>query len=89
VGPRIPPNFKRHHQDAEKRINILFDHLNNEDLLSLDTVKEMVVLSEALGRGEYDTAHAYALDLLTSRSEECTTWMTGVKRLIEMSRATQ
>lgn len=89
VGPKIPANFKRHHQDAEKRINILFDHLNNEDLLSPEAVTDMVALSQALRQADFDTAHGYALDLLTTRSDECTQWMTGVKRLIEMSRATQ
>jgi protein transport protein SEC31 len=87
VKPAIPPNFTRHTADAEKRLNILFDHLNNEDLLNEDTVNDLKTLSQALMARDYDTAHQLHVDILTTRSEQCGQWMTGVKRLIEMSKA--
>lgn len=87
VKPAIPANFKRQVIDCERRLNILFDHLNNDDLLAPDTVSDMVELSTAIVNKDYDQANMLHLDILTGRSEQCGQWMVGVKRLIEMSRA--
>lgn len=89
VEPVIPATYHRQVADAKKRLNILFDHLNNEDLLSSETVADMSQLVNALAQRDYDTALQIHLDILTSRSGECGQWMVGVKRLIEMSRAVQ
>ncbi|ODH38272.1 protein transporter SEC31 [Paracoccidioides brasiliensis] len=88
VKSRAPSSFKAQVNDAERRLNILFDHLNNEDLLSPGTVESMVELARALQARDYDTAHSIHLDIFTNRNEECGNWMVGVKRLIGMSRAT-
>lgn len=42
----------------------------------------------AMAARDYTTAHNIHLDLVTHKTEECTNWMTGVKRLIDMSRVT-
>lgn len=89
VEPVIPATYHRQVADARKRLNILFDHLNNDDLLSPETVGDMLQLSSAISQKDYDTALQIHLDILTSRSAECGQWMVGVKRLIEMSRAIQ
>jgi hypothetical protein len=39
VKAKAPANYKQHVVDTEKRLNILFDHLNNEDLLKPDTIQ--------------------------------------------------
>lgn len=83
-----PPSHKRQVQDTEKRLNILFDHINNEELLSADTLADMLSLAQAVAARDYTTAHNIHLDLVTHKTEECTNWMTGVKRLIDMSRVT-
>ncbi|KAI5791674.1 hypothetical protein DFH27DRAFT_570045 [Peziza echinospora] len=83
-----PPSHERQVRDTEKRLNILFDHLNNEDLLSPDALNSMLTLAQAMAVRDYATAHTIHLDLVTNRTEECTNWMTGVKRLIDMSRVT-
>ncbi|KAL8788090.1 MAG: hypothetical protein Q9213_001848 [Squamulea squamosa] len=88
VKTRAPANFQKHVNDAEKRLNILFDHLNNEDLLKDDTVDSMTELSQALQARNYDLAQSIHLDLLTHKTDQCGQWMVGVKRLIAMSRAT-
>uniref|UniRef100_A0A060TIW1 Protein transport protein SEC31 n=1 Tax=Blastobotrys adeninivorans TaxID=409370 RepID=A0A060TIW1_BLAAD len=89
VKPAIPEMYKRQVKDAEKRLNILFDHLNNEDLLSDATIKDMAELAEAVQARNYDVAQQLHVEILTTRSEECGQWMVGVKRLIEMSRAVE
>ncbi|KKZ66783.1 hypothetical protein EMCG_07540 [[Emmonsia] crescens] len=88
VKARAPTSFKAQVNDAERRLNILFDHLNNEDLLKPSTVESMAELARALQARDYDTAQAIHLDIFTNRNDECGNWMVGVKRLIGMSRAT-
>ena len=61
--------------DTEKRLNILFDHLNNEDLLKPDTVQNILQLSGAILARDYATAQAIHLDVLTNKTEECGQWM--------------
>lgn len=86
VKPQVPATYKRQVDDIEKRLGILFDHLNNDDLLSPETVTDMIALSQALAEGNYDTAAQIRLAILTARTDECGQWMPGVKRLIDMSR---
>lgn len=89
VKARAPPSFARQVSDTEKRLGILFDHLNNEDLLSAETLDSMISLAKALAAKDYVTAHSIQVNLLTNKTSECTQWMTGVKRLIEMSRVAE
>lgn len=88
VKARAPQSFKPQVNDTEKRLNILFDHLNNEELLKEQTVQEMVQLAQALQARKYEEAQMIHVDIMTNRTEECGNWMVGVKRLIGMSRAT-
>ncbi|KAL8710327.1 MAG: hypothetical protein Q9220_005097 [cf. Caloplaca sp. 1 TL-2023] len=75
VKARAPANFQKQVNDTEKRLNILFDHLNNEDLLKEDTVASMVELSKALQARDYEHAQAIHLDLLTNKTDQCGQWM--------------
>ncbi|KAJ4356303.1 protein transport protein S31 [Didymosphaeria variabile] len=88
VKAKAPANFKAHVADTEKRLNILFDHLNNEDLLKPDTVQEMKELAEHIQARQYDQAIALFTDLMTNKTEEGSNWMVGVKRLIQFSKST-
>ena len=75
VKSRAPAAFKAHVNDMEKRLNILFDHLNNEDLLKPNTIEDMVELAQAIRSKNYDQAQAIHIDILTNRNSECGTWM--------------
>lgn len=75
VKARAPASFKAQVNDTERRLNILFDHLNNEDLLKPSTINSMVELSQAIQAKDYDTAHAIHLDILTNKTDECGNWM--------------
>ena len=75
VKARAPSSFKAHVNDTEKRLNILFDHLNNEDLLRPDTVDQMVELSQAIRTKNYDQAQAIHVDIMTNKTDECGNWM--------------
>ena len=88
VEARAPAQFKPQVADAKKRLDILFDHLNNEDLLKPDTVQQIAELAQALQAKNYQHASDIQLDVHQNKVEESGLWMVGVKRLIGMSRAT-
>ncbi|PGH23518.1 protein transporter SEC31 [Polytolypa hystricis UAMH7299] len=88
IKSRAPSSYKAQVNDTERRLNILFDHLNNEDLLKPNTVQNMADLAHAIQVKDYEVAQAIHLDILTNRTDECGNWMVGVKRLIGMSKAT-
>jgi protein transport protein SEC31 len=79
VKARAPASFKAQVNDTERRLNILFDHLNNEDLLKPNTVERMLELSQAIQARNYDVAHALHLDILTNQMEECGNWMVSCR----------
>ncbi|KAG5439705.1 hypothetical protein PCK2_000745 [Pneumocystis canis] len=84
VKQYAPPAFTRQVQDTERRLNILFDHLNNNTTLSSDLLDEMLVLVEAMLAKNYQLALNIHINLITTRMEECGHWMVGVKRLLEL-----
>ncbi|KAF1977851.1 WD40 repeat-like protein [Bimuria novae-zelandiae CBS 107.79] len=88
VKAKAPANFKAHVADTEKRLNILFDHLNNEDLLKPDTIQSMNELAGYIQARQYDQAIALFTDLMTNKTDEGSNWMVGVKRLIQFSKST-
>ncbi|KAF2400258.1 hypothetical protein EJ06DRAFT_493908 [Trichodelitschia bisporula] len=88
VKAKAPSQFRPHVLDTEKRLNILFDHLNNEDLLKADTIDELGGLAQALQQRQYDQAQAIFTSVMTMKTDEGSDWMVGVKRLIQLSRAT-
>ena len=81
VKAQAPASFKSHVVDAEKRLNILFDHLNNESLLKHKTVEDMVELSQALKSKDYDRAMGIHVDILTNRTDECGNWMVRISAI--------
>ncbi|KAI9712803.1 MAG: protein transport protein S31 [Bogoriella megaspora] len=89
VKARAPAAYKKEVMDTEKRLNILFDHLNNGDLLKPDTVGDMVELSRSIEARDFETAQQKFTGLMREKMEsEGGNWMVGVKRLIAMSKAT-
>ncbi|SLM35909.1 protein transport protein [Lasallia pustulata] len=87
VKSRAPANYKPQVLDTEKRLNILFDHLNNEDLQQ-DTIVSMTELAEALKTRNYELALGLQMDISKNHMDEQSKWMVGLKRLISMSRVT-
>ncbi|KOS20609.1 Protein transport protein SEC31 [Escovopsis weberi] len=88
VASKAPEAFTAQVKDTEKRLNILFDHLNNEELVSASTVAQLSQLAEAILSRDYEAAHRFQVEIQRDKTEECGNWMVGVKRLISMSKAT-
>jgi protein transport protein SEC31 len=71
--------YKPQVDDMEKRINILFDHLNNEDLLSEQTVQQMVSISQTVQNRDWDQALSLFNEMQTGKLEtEGTHWMVSL-----------
>ncbi|KAK5105673.1 hypothetical protein LTR62_002498 [Meristemomyces frigidus] len=84
-----PQAFKPQVEDMDKRINILFDHLNNEELLSEGTVRQMVGICEMVRAGDWEGAGREFGVMQTEKGErEGGVWMVGVKRLVNIGKAT-
>ncbi|KAH4225956.1 protein transporter SEC31 [Parastagonospora nodorum] len=88
VKAKAPAQYKAHITDTEKRLNILFDHLNNEDLLKPDTIQQMNELASNIQAKQFDEAIAIFQDLMTNKNDEGSNWLVGVKRLIQFSKST-
>ncbi|KAK7948888.1 uncharacterized protein PG986_009774 [Apiospora aurea] len=88
VASKAPASFAPQVKDTQKRINILFDHLNNEELVKPDTIQQLTQLATLLEGKNYPEAQQLQVSIQTDRTEECGNWMVGVKRLISMSKAT-
>jgi protein transport protein SEC31 len=78
IKARAPAQFRPQVIDTEKRLNILFDHLNNEDLLKPDTIEEMNELAAAIQGRQHDRAQALFTDIMTSKTEQGSTWMVSL-----------
>jgi protein transport protein SEC31 len=88
VKARAPASFKAQVNDTEKRLDILYDHLNNEDLIKPDTVQQLVELATAMQNKDFTRAAEIQMEVHRDKVEECGNWMVGVKRLVGMSKAT-
>ncbi|CAN3361844.1 protein transport protein Sec31p [Diutina catenulata] len=87
IKPKIPERFAKHGVDMNKRLNILYDHLNNEDLLSDGAIAQLKEICSALAAKDIATAASLNLALSTNFSDEMGQWNTGLKRLITMAEA--
>ncbi|KAG4437798.1 protein transport protein S31 [Cadophora sp. M221] len=88
VASKAPSSFAAQVKDTQKRLNILFDHLNNEELIKPDTIQRLSELAEALQAKNFDVAAKLQVDIQREKTEECGNWMVGVKRLVSMSKVT-
>ncbi|KAH7347805.1 WD domain-containing protein [Plectosphaerella cucumerina] len=88
VASKAPASFGPQVKDTQKRLNLLFDHLNNEELVKPDTIEQLTLLADAIQAKNYEAAQRMQVDIQRDKTEECGNWMVGVKRLISMSKAT-
>jgi len=88
VASKAPPSFSVQVKDTQKRLNILFDHLNNEELVKPDTIQSLNELADALQSKDFDAASKLQVLIQKEKTDECGNWMIGVKRLISMSKVT-
>lgn len=89
VKSRAPASFAAQVNDVEKRLNILFDHLNNGTLVKPDTIAMLADIAQALQARDFERATQVLTEMMKVKLEsEGANWMVGVKRLVAMSKAT-
>ncbi|KAI1878995.1 hypothetical protein JX265_003172 [Neoarthrinium moseri] len=88
VASKAPASFAPQVKDTQKRLGLLFDHLNNEELVKPDTIEQLTHLANALEGKNYPEAQRLQVEIQTSKTDECGNWMVGIKRLVQMSKAT-
>lgn len=76
VKSRAPASFERQVNDVEKRLNMLFDHLNNQDLLKPDTVQEILQISQCVRSRDMAQAEELLMQTMKLKLEtEGGNWM--------------
>ncbi|KAI1179553.1 WD40 repeat-like protein [Nemania sp. FL0916] len=88
VASKAPASFAQQVKDTQKRISLLFDHLNNEELVQPDTVEALTNLALALEGKNYPEAQRLQVEIQRDKTVECGNWMVGIKRLVNMSKVT-
>lgn len=88
VAAKAPATYAPQVKDTQKRLGLLFDHLNNEELVQPATIDQLTQLADAIQIKDYASAQRLQVEIQRDKTEECGNWMVGVKRLISMSKAT-
>ncbi|KAF2096511.1 hypothetical protein NA57DRAFT_43004 [Rhizodiscina lignyota] len=89
VKGRAPAAFKAQVMDTEKRLNILFDQLNEGDVLKPETMRDLSDIADKFRGRDWDTASQVLTALMQGGTEPSgTVWLVGVKRLLAMGKAT-
>lgn len=75
VAAKAPASFAPQVKDTQKRLGLLFDHLNNEELVQPDTVAQLTELAAALEAKNYPEAQRLQVEIQRDKTDECGNWM--------------
>lgn len=87
VASKAPASFGPQVKDTQKRLNLLFDHLNNQELVQPDTIEKLNQIAEALQARDYDGAQALQVEVQREKTTECGNWMVRLSPSLEFCRA--
>ncbi|KAI0389197.1 WD40 repeat-like protein [Xylariaceae sp. FL0594] len=88
VSSKAPASFAPQVKDTQRRLGQLFEHLNNGELVTPDTVEQLTKLALALEGKDYVEANRLQVEIQQNKKDECGNWMVGVRRLVQMSKVT-
>ena len=88
VTPLTPKEYSKQLKDCDKRLKILFYHLEKQDLLTQPTIDRLHDLVALMKEKKYKEAMTVHADIATNHAQEGGNWLTGVKRLIGIAEAT-
>lgn len=88
VTPLTPKEYSKQIKDCDKRLNILYNHLAKQDLLTQPTIDKLSKIVDQLKSKDYGGAMQVFVDTSTNNAAEAGNWLTGVKRLISLAEAT-
>ena len=75
IAAKAPATFAPQVKDTQKRLDLLFDHLNNEELVQPATIDQLTQLADAIQGRDYATAQRLQLEIQRDKTEECGNWM--------------
>jgi len=75
VASKAPATFAPQVKDTQKRLGLLFDHLNNGELVRPDTVEQLTAAAEAIAARNYELASKVQTEIFRDKVEECGQWM--------------
>lgn len=75
IAAKAPATFAPQVKDTQKRLDLLFDHLNNEELVQPATIDQLTQLADAIQGRDYATAQKLQLEIQRDKTEECGNWM--------------
>lgn len=82
VASKAPASFAQQVKDTQKRLGLLFDHLNNSELVKEDTIGQLSQLGEALESKNYDVAQRLQVEIQRDKTDECGNWMVSCPSLM-------
>lgn len=78
VSAKAPDAFTAQVKDTRKRLNLLFDHLNNGELVQPATIEQLNELAQALQSKDYATAQRLQVEIQRDKTDECGNWMVSL-----------
>jgi protein transport protein SEC31 len=81
--PLVPPAQKKMLADVERRFNLLFDRLNNQQV-SEPACSLLLQFTQLIQAKKWNDAISIQQNLLTQHSSQGTNWILGLKRLVEI-----
>lgn len=83
-NPNATGQIKKITDDTERRLNVLYDELNNDHVpdASVDRLNE---ITQAISARDWSSAMQIHTELLTSATTDLAHWAPGIKQLIRLS----
>lgn len=75
IGPLAPASYAPQVKDAQRRLDMLFDHLNNGELVQPATIDQLTQMADAMQNRDFDTAFKLQEEIHKEKAEECGQWM--------------
>lgn len=85
IEPQVPEKYLKHVVDTRTRLNHLFDHLNNSELVTPPTIALLSNVVSSVEARDFSAAASTNLLILTEHSAEIGLWHVGVKRLVTLA----
>ncbi|KAJ3138152.1 protein transport protein S31 [Physocladia obscura] len=79
---KTQPLQRREWEDTERKVGNLFDAINNSEIQE-DVLVKLKILVKSAENGDHATAHKTQVELMTTRFSVTSTWIIGVKRVVD------
>ena len=85
VQASAPEKYRRPLEDSDRRLNVLFDQINN-GVLGEPILAKLRHITQLLAQKDFANAYRTNMELTASSMDECREWITGLKTLITVGK---